>query len=216
MDDAGARRNHGKIGKRRLPPLQKRIALAVALELALDVLFDGVRRAGEIDHHRMVDHQVACRNRVDLFRIPAHVGHGLAHGGQVDHRRHAGEVLHQHPGRAEGDFVVGRAFFQPSGQRLGVIDGDGAPVLVAEKVLQQDLQRARQARHIAEARGLGRLEAEIIVFLAADAERAAGFKGVLTGDRQGLAPLGGGDYRGYSWTHHTFPPLSIIWPPPTH
>jgi hypothetical protein len=33
-------------------------------------------------------------------------GHGVAHRGEIDHRRHAGEILHQHARRAEGDLAV--------------------------------------------------------------------------------------------------------------
>ena len=35
-----------------------------------------------------------------LFGIAAEVADGLAHGGEVDDAGHAGEVLHDHAGRA--------------------------------------------------------------------------------------------------------------------
>jgi tetratricopeptide (TPR) repeat protein len=42
--------------------------------------------------------------------------HGVAHGGEIDHGGHAGEVLHQHARRAEGDLVLGLALvLQPGG-----------------------------------------------------------------------------------------------------
>ena len=34
--------------------------------------------------------------RIDLGRIAAHLLHGVAHGGQIDDGRHAGEILQQH------------------------------------------------------------------------------------------------------------------------
>ena len=107
MANAGAGRHHAEIVKGALAPAQKGIAFAVALELQLDVLGQRIRRARMIHHHRMIDHQIDGGERINLFRIAAHGDHGGAHGGQVDHRRHAGEILHQHPGRAIGDFLVG-------------------------------------------------------------------------------------------------------------
>ena len=41
--------------------------------------------------------------------IAAELRHGVAHRGEIDHGRHAGEVLHQHARRAEGDLALGRA-----------------------------------------------------------------------------------------------------------
>ncbi len=46
----------------------------------------------------------------------------VAHGGEVDHRRHAGEVLHQHPRGAEADLVLDLALVvDPGGERLQVV-----------------------------------------------------------------------------------------------
>ena len=76
---------------------------------------------------------------------PPSLLHGVAHGGEVDDRRHAGEVLHQHAGRAEGDLALGLALVgQPVGDGLDVVLGDGAAVLEAQQVFQQHLQRERQ------------------------------------------------------------------------
>jgi hypothetical protein len=43
--------------------------------------------------------------RVDLLRVAAQRLDPVAHGGEVDHRRHAGEVLHQHARGAIGDLA---------------------------------------------------------------------------------------------------------------
>ena len=84
--------------------------------------------------------------RVDLLRVAAELGHGVAHGGEIDHGRHAGEVLHQHARRAEGDLGPGLAVLQPGAEARDVLDRDRAPVLMPEQVLGQDAQRDRQAR----------------------------------------------------------------------
>jgi hypothetical protein len=198
MADAGAGRHQPEILERILAPAQKAVALAVALELGLDVGGKGGGIAEIVDLHRMVDDQVDRRQRVDLFRIAAEIDHRLAHRREVDHRRHAGQILHQHPGRAERDLAV-RAFgVDPGAQRLDVIDRDGAAVFQPHQVLQQYFQRERQARHIAEPRRLGGgVEAEIIVTLAVDGEGAAGLEAVVTDDAHGnlLSKAGGGDWR---------------------
>jgi hypothetical protein len=54
-----------------LAPAQELVALAVALELELDVLLERVRRAEEVDHHRVVDDEIDRHQRVDLLRVAA-------------------------------------------------------------------------------------------------------------------------------------------------
>ena len=55
----------------------------------------------------MVDDEVDRHQRIDLFRIAAERPHGIAHRGEIDHRRHAGEILHQDARRPEGDLAIG-------------------------------------------------------------------------------------------------------------
>ena len=72
-----------------------------------------------VDHDRVVDDQVDGDQRVDLGGVGAERGHGVAHGGQVDHGGNAGEVLHQDAGRTEGDLVLDRALvLDPGGDGL--------------------------------------------------------------------------------------------------
>ena len=72
-------------------------------------------------------------------------GHGVAHGGQVDHGGHAGEVLQQHAGGHEGDLARRRGLRAPSRPaprcRRRVTAG---AVLAAQQVLEQDAQRVGQ------------------------------------------------------------------------
>ena len=89
-----------------LPPAQERVALLVALELALGVAHERVARAERVDLHRVVDHQLGGHQRVDLGRVAAHLRHRVAHRRQVDDRGHAGEVLHQHARGRERDLLA--------------------------------------------------------------------------------------------------------------
>ena len=124
MADAGGRRHDAEVVEGLLPPAQERIALAVALELALGVDREGSRVAEGVDLHRVIDHQVDIDERVDRRRVTAQLVHRVAHRRQVDDRGYAGEVLHQHPSGLEGDLDAGLRIRVPGGDRLDVLGGD--------------------------------------------------------------------------------------------
>ena len=117
--DAGAGRHDAEIVERLLAPFQEFVALLVALIFELDVAGEGHRRAELVDDDGMVDDEIDRHQRIDLLRVAAERGHGVAHRGEIDHRRHAGEILHQHARRAVGDLDAGLALVgQPAGDRL--------------------------------------------------------------------------------------------------
>ena len=136
--DAGAGRHDREVLEGLLPPFQEPVALLVPLVFALDVLAErlGVPNKStttEWSMTRSTGHQ-----RVDLVRVAAERLHGVAHGGEIDDGRNAGEILHQHAGGAEGDLLlVLAAIFRPGGDRLDVGLLDRAAVLVAQQVLEQ-------------------------------------------------------------------------------
>ena len=140
-----------KLSKRGGSPAQEGVALAVALVLELDIALEGAGAGEGVDLDRVVDHQVDRGERVDLLRVAAELEHGLAHRRQIDHRRHAGEVLHQHARRPEGDLRSRAALGEPGGQRLEMLGRDRAAILEAQQVLEQDLERKGQAGDLAEA-----------------------------------------------------------------
>jgi hypothetical protein len=119
--DAGARRHDAEILERILRPFEEPVALLVLLVFLFDVALERILVAEEIHRHRMVDHQIHRHQRVDLFRIAAEMLHGIAHGGEVDHRRHAGEILHQHAGRAERDLALRGLGLEPLRDGLNVL-----------------------------------------------------------------------------------------------
>ena len=85
--DAGARRHDAEVVERVLAPAQELVALAVALEFDVDVLLQRVGPREDVDHHRVVDHQIDRHQRVHLLRVAAEPGDAVAHRGEVDHRR---------------------------------------------------------------------------------------------------------------------------------
>ena len=171
VTDAGPRRHHPQVVERGLGPTQEAVAFPVARHLALDIGGKGAGMAEAVDLHRVIDHQVDGRQRVDPVGIAPQPRHGLAHGRQIDHGGHAGEVLHEHPHRAEGDLAVAAACRRPARQGLDVPGRHAVAVLVPEQVLQQDLERERQARDIAQ--GRGGLQRPIVERAPADPESPA-------------------------------------------
>ncbi|KPC57436.1 Uncharacterized protein AC509_4607 [Pseudomonas amygdali pv. morsprunorum] len=140
MANAGAGRHYAEVIESALAPTQERVALTVALHLDVDVLAERFGVAKLVDHHRVVDDQVHRGQRVDALRVTTSLGHGSAHGGQIDHCRHTGEVLHQHAGRAVLNFPVRTALGQPVGNSLEVVASDGLVVLPTQQVFQQHFE----------------------------------------------------------------------------
>ncbi len=176
MADAGRRRHDAEVVEGLPSPLEEGVALAVALELALGVGREGALVAEGVDLDRVVDDEVDVDQRVDLLRVAPDLRHRVAHRRQVDDRGDAGEVLHQDPGRLEGDLDAGLGVRVPAGDRLDVGGGDRGAVLEPQDVLEQDLDRVGQAGDV-EAVG-ERVEAEDLVGAAAHLEGRTGAEGV--------------------------------------
>ncbi len=181
MADAGPGGNHAEVVKRRLAPFQEGIAFQVAFVFAVDVHLERARVAEFVDHDRVVDDQVNRVQRVDLLGVAPQCLDAVAHGGQIDHGRNAGEVLHQHAGGAIGDLArVLATFGGPFGEGLDVFDGHGATaVLKAQHVFQHHFQSGGQLGKVAQAGGLRGGNGIISNLGAPGAECLAGFGRVL-------------------------------------
>ncbi len=177
MHDAGARRHDLEVVEGLLAPAQKAVALAVALEFDLDVEIKRLGLAERIDLHGMVDHELCRRKRVDLVRIAAEFFHRIAHRGEIDDARHAGEILQHDACRHERDFGVGFLLRVPVRDRLDFLRRDIRAVLVAQQILEQDLHRIGQALEIETLAELG--EAADLVVRAVDLEDVPGRKRVV-------------------------------------
>ena len=138
VHDPRPRRHDAEVVEGALAPAQEGVALLVAPVLHLDVRLEGDACAELVDLHRVVDDQLGRLERVDLLRIAAHLAHGVAHRGQVDHRGNAREVRHQHARGSEGDLPLRLRLRIPARQRLDVVSSHDPPVLVTQQVLQQN------------------------------------------------------------------------------
>ena len=123
----------------------------------------------------MVDDEVDRRSGLIFSGSPPSFAIAVAHGREIDDGGDAGEILHQHAGGAESDLVLGGPGLQPGAHRLDVVDSHRTAVLEPDQVFEEHLERKRQALDVPEAGRIGsRRQAEIIIFLAADRDGAAG------------------------------------------
>src|SRR5690606_26663903 len=149
VHDAGVGRHHLEVLEGVLAPAQEAVAFAVALELDAPVQVERVGAPEHIHLDRVVDHQLRGDLGVDLLRAATQAGDGVAHGGQVDHAGHAGEVLQHHARGHERDLGVRLGPRIPARHRLDVLAAHGHPaVLVPEQVLQQDLHGAGEVGQV--------------------------------------------------------------------
>src|SRR6185503_8958389 len=103
MADAGTGWNDAEVVERVLSPAQELIALAIPLELFLGVDEKSGFSSVLVDLHGVIDHEVDRLQRVDALRVSTELDHRIAHCGEVDDARHAGEILQQYPTRSECD-----------------------------------------------------------------------------------------------------------------
>ncbi|MGY3295522.1 hypothetical protein ACVWWP_008589 [Bradyrhizobium sp. LM3.6] len=179
--DAGAGRHDGEVRERFLAPLQELVALLVLLVFLGDVLAESLVVTEEVHDHGVVDNEIDRHQRIDLLGIAAKLLHRVAHRSEVDHRRHAGKILHQHASRAERDLMLQRLLAQPFRHRDDVFLLDRATVLVAEQVLEQNLHRIGKFGNSLQTILLGRGQAVIDIGLGADLEGLFAFEAVERG-----------------------------------
>ena len=150
VDDADAGRHDLEGVEGLLAPLEELVALAVAVELEVEVFLQRVRAAGEIHLHGVVHDEVHGDERLDHFRVLAHAVDGGAHGGEIDEQRHAGEVLEDDAGDDEGDFIVAGSLGVVVGEVGDVLFGDLEAVVVAEEGFENDPDGDRELAEIRE------------------------------------------------------------------
>jgi hypothetical protein len=135
VHDAGVGRNDAKSAQRALPPLQECVSLAITLELQRGVFRKRIGSAKEVDLHGVIHHQLHRLQRIDCRGRSAHLRNRVAHGGEVDDTRHAGEILQEHARRPERDLAILRHLL-PARERLDILALYRPAVFEAQQILQ--------------------------------------------------------------------------------
>ena len=182
VDDADARGNHLEGVEGLHAPLEELVALAVAGELQIEVLLQRVTGAGEVDLHRVVDHEVDRYQGLDDLGVLAQLGHRRAHGGEIHQQRHAGEVLQDDARHHEGNLGGPGFIGLPVGQFADIGLLNLQPVAVAEHALQHQSDGDREFGDRAHA-GLfqGREAVELAGMAIAQIEGLQGVEQVVRG-----------------------------------
>src|SRR5690606_26241715 len=145
VDDADARRHNLERVERLHAPLEELVALAVALELELEIAHERLGRAGKIHLHGVVDDQVDRHERLDDLGILAEPINRRAHRGQIDEKWNAREVLQDNPRHDERDRLRPRRHRLRSRARPHGGLGDPLAVAMAQQRLEDEPDRHRQA-----------------------------------------------------------------------
>jgi len=105
------------------------------------------------------------------------VAHRVAHGREIDDGRNAREILKQDAGGHKGNFFFAGAFGAggiPSGEDANIFGVNEAAVFVAQEIFEENLQRERKPRGVADAGALERIKAVNFEGFAAHFESGAG------------------------------------------
>ena len=124
VHDAVAGRDHVDVLERGLGPVDEVEAILVAPILDGAVLLEGVGiEARRLDGQGVIDDQLGRHHRVDLGRVTALLGDGIAQAGQVDQCGLAKNVVADHARRVPGKVQVALAvdqLLQRGGQVLRI------------------------------------------------------------------------------------------------
>ena len=141
--DPGVGRHHGEVVEGPGSPAQQPITLGVSLVLDRRVGGEGLCRPRHLGDHRVVDDELDGDLRVHERRVAAEVSYRVPESSQIDDGRDPGEVLEEDPLGAEGHRGRGGIPW-PRREPGDIVSADDSVVLVAQEVLQEDLDRVGQ------------------------------------------------------------------------
>ena len=125
----------------------------------------------------MVDDQFGGEERIDALGIAAHALHGFAHGGEIDDRGNAGEILQQNARGHEGNFFF-RSAGPPACQRANVFGMNETAVFAAQQIFEQNAQGKGQLGEVGEALFFKKFQAVNFEGLRADVQLVACAEGI--------------------------------------
>jgi hypothetical protein len=94
----------------------------------------------------VIDDEIDRHERLDQLRIFLQLLHRVAHRGEIDQERDAGEILQDDARDDEGNFVGDGRLRVPVGQRADVVFADPFSVEITQHRLEHDADADRQFR----------------------------------------------------------------------
>jgi hypothetical protein len=113
----------------------------------------------------VIDDEIDRHERLDELRIFLQLLDRVAHRGQVDEERHAGEILQDDARDDERNFIGDRCLSVPVGESANVIFADAFSVEIAQHGLEHDADADRQFRDRAHPRFFQRRQRVVCYFL---------------------------------------------------
>src|SRR5688572_21833667 len=99
MHDARHRRHNTEVAEGPLPPFQKFIPFAIAMEFHFRVACESVCGREEINLDRMVNDQIHGHQRIDLLWVATEARNCCTHCGQIYYCGYSREILHNNARR---------------------------------------------------------------------------------------------------------------------
>src|SRR5208283_2440883 len=186
--DARIGRHDLEISEGGLSPAQERIALNVTLEFEFRVHAEGVHIAETVHLHGVVDDQLRGEKGIDALGIAAHFLNRFAHRGQVHDGGDAGEILQQDARGHKGNFFLFAAGL-PACERADIFGANGASILAAQQVFQQNAEGEGQPDELSEALLFQLFEALNLKSLRANVQVVSRSEGICRGDGHSSRPF---------------------------
>ena len=99
----------------------------------------------------MIHHQINRHEWLDDFRISTEALHCATHRSEINHQRHAGEILQNDARDDEWDFLIRRRFRVPVGQRFDIFAPDFLAIAISQHRFQHNADAHRQPRNFSDA-----------------------------------------------------------------
>src|SRR5690606_36405940 len=120
VDNTDAGWHHSKGVKGLLTPFEELVTLAVAGEFASQVHAQCLSGTETIHVDRVIDHQIDGHEGFDDPGVASEIFHRAAHGGEINQKRHSGEILQYNSRHHKGDFFLSGRFGIPGREGFDV------------------------------------------------------------------------------------------------
>jgi len=131
-----------------LAPFEKLIAFAVSFKFILHIQHEGLLGAVDINLDGVIDHEIYGNEGFDEFGIFFESRDGIAHGGEINQKRHACKILQDDTGNGEGNLFGGGFLGIPAGEIFHIPWARGKAVAMSENGFQNDAQGDGEAGEV--------------------------------------------------------------------